>query len=162
MAVFTQSICCERNVHYLWEIGISFNSDYTNISNFYPLKVVDRSSKTQLQVGKNCCLSATFSTMTCFRLIMAEAQWVHIWPFCDLWPWFFPDQQIFSLPWFTHQFFSSSGLRWAYAIVLRLSSVHNSQEMLLLPQFLSDFNFVWFVWKSSSLYIEFSYRFLKF
>ena len=31
------------------------------------------------------------------------------------------------------------------AIVLRLSSVHNSQEMLLLPQFSSDFNFVWIV-----------------
>ena len=29
-------------------------------------------------------------------------------------------------------------------IVLRLSSVHNSQEMLL-PQFSSDFNFVWIV-----------------
>ena len=27
------------------------------------------------------------------------------------------------------------------AIVLRLLSVHNSQEMLLLPQFSSDFNF---------------------
>ena len=46
--------------------------------------------------------------------------------------------------------------RWAYAIVLCLSccvcclaSAHNSQEMLLLPQFLSDFNSVWFVWKSS-------------
>ena len=24
-------------------------------------------------------------------------------------------------------------------------SVHSSQEMLLLPQFLSDFNYVWFV-----------------
>ena len=33
-------------------------------------------------------------------------------------------------------------------IVLRLSSVHNSQEMLLLPQFSSDFNFVCIVWKS--------------
>ena len=31
------------------------------------------------------------------------------------------------------------------AIVLRLSSVHNSQEMLLLPQFSSDFNYVWIV-----------------
>ena len=31
------------------------------------------------------------------------------------------------------------------AIVLRLSSVHNSQEMLLSPQFSSDFNFVWIV-----------------
>ena len=31
------------------------------------------------------------------------------------------------------------------AIVLRLSSVHNSQEMLLLPHFSSDFNFVWIV-----------------
>ena len=30
------------------------------------------------------------------------------------------------------------------AIVLRLLSVHNSQEMLL-PQFSSDFNFVWIV-----------------
>ena len=51
------------------------------------------------------------------------------------------------------------GLRWAYAIVLRLSSVvcclssvHNSQD---LPQFLSDFNSVWFVWKSSGLCIKF-------
>ena len=32
-------------------------------------------------------------------------------------------------------------------IVLRLSSVHNSQEMLF-SQFSSDFNFVWIVWKS--------------
>ena len=32
------------------------------------------------------------------------------------------------------------------AIVLRLLSVHNNpQEMLLLPQFSSDFNFVWIV-----------------
>ena len=31
------------------------------------------------------------------------------------------------------------------AIVLRLSSVHNLQEMLLPPQFSSDFNFVWIV-----------------
>ena len=30
-------------------------------------------------------------------------------------------------------------------IVLRLSSVHNPQEMLLLPQFSSDFIFVWIV-----------------
>ena len=32
-----------------------------------------------------------------------------------------------------------------YSIVLRLLSVHNSQEMLLLPPFLSDFNSVWLV-----------------
>ena len=31
------------------------------------------------------------------------------------------------------------------SVVCRLSSVHKSQEMLLLPQFLSDFNPVWFV-----------------
>ena len=31
------------------------------------------------------------------------------------------------------------------AIVLRLSSVPNLQEMLLLPQFSSDINFVWIV-----------------
>ena len=31
------------------------------------------------------------------------------------------------------------------AIVLRLLSVHTSQEMFLLPQFSSDFNFVWIV-----------------
>ena len=31
------------------------------------------------------------------------------------------------------------------AIVLHLLSVHNSQEMLLLPQLSSDSNFVWIV-----------------
>ena len=31
------------------------------------------------------------------------------------------------------------------SVVCCLSSVHNSQEMLLLPQFLFDFNSVWFV-----------------
>ena len=31
------------------------------------------------------------------------------------------------------------------SVVCCLSSVHNSQEMLLFPQFLSDFNSVWFV-----------------
>ena len=36
-------------------------------------------------------------------------------------------------------------------VICCLSSVHNSQEMLLLPQFSLDFNFVW---KSSGLCIE--------
>ena len=31
------------------------------------------------------------------------------------------------------------------SVVCCLSSVHNSQEMLLLPQFLSDYNSAWFV-----------------
>ena len=37
------------------------------------------------------------------------------------------------------------------AIVLRLSSVHKSQEILLLPQFSSDLNFVWIVWKGACI-----------
>ena len=41
-------------------------------------------------------------------------------------------------------------------------SVHNSQEMLLLPQLSSDFNYVWFVSKSSDLCIKFPHGFLKF
>ena len=41
------------------------------------------------------------------------------------------------------------------SVVCCLSSVQNSQEMLLLPQFLSDFISVWFVWKSSGLCINF-------
>ena len=54
-----------------------------------------------------------------------------------------------------------TGLRWASAIVLRLSSIHNSQEMLL-PQFLSDLNSVWFVWKSSGLCNKLPHGFQKF
>ena len=41
-------------------------------------------------------------------------------------------------------------------------SDHNSQEMLLLPQFSSDFNSVWFVWKSSGLCIKFLTDFRNF
>ena len=32
---------------------MSFASNYTDLSNFYPLEVVARGSETQLQVGKN-------------------------------------------------------------------------------------------------------------
>ena len=63
-----------------------------------------------------------------------------------------PQLAIFNLYW---------NMYYAYAIVLRLSSV-NSQELLLLNQFLTDFNSVWFVWKSLWLCIKLPRGFEKF
>ena len=59
MAILIQPFFCslknkiyKRKEHYISKIGIYFDSNCTDISNFPPLEVVGRGSEIQLQVGK--------------------------------------------------------------------------------------------------------------